>query len=581
MDERPWWSEGSGGRPGSGQPRPPAGYDDPRGEPGLRGPSPRGQSLRAQTRPRPSPVPRSTSAHRTGTTATAAANVGRSGRRASPRRRVPARQAENGERVRSALIGAKLVLVVVSMLVMGLTGYAWAKYQDLQNGLTTADVLGFNAPDGATDILLVGNDSRTDARGNPLPPEVLSQLRASDDEGGNLTDTMILVRIPNNGSKAVAISFPRDSYVELADGYGQHKLNSAYSRAKGETAAALVEEGADPATVERESTAAGRRLLVATIEQLAGVSIDHYAEVNLLGFSLLTQAVGGVPVCLKAPVDEELSGAEFPAGPQMISGVDALAFVRQRHGLPRGDIDRVVRQQAFIAGLAEKVLSSGTLTKPGRIRELIDATQQSVVLDKDWNVLSFAEQMQGIAAGDVRFVTIPIVGDTETYGEGMALAVDQEQIEQFVDAVIDPPPEAEPPPPADPANAAVTVSVFNTTGTQGLAGRVATALSGRGYNPGGVGNAKPRAASVIRHATGEAAAGERVADELGGLPVEEDETLPPGTLQVYLGEDYAGPGPQGFAAGPRVQLNGARAPAAAQLPPAPPPITASDVPCVD
>ena len=467
------------------------------------------------------------------------------------------------------------------MLVMGLTGYAWAKYQDLQNGLTTADVLGFNAPDGATDILLVGNDSRTDARGNPLPPEVLSQLRASDDEGGNLTDTMILVRIPNNGRKAVAISFPRDSYVELADGYGQHKLNSAYSRAKGETAAALVAEGADPARVERESTAAGRRMLVETIEQLAGVSIDHYAEVNLLGFSLLTRAVGGVPVCLKAPVDDEFSGAEFPAGPQMISGVDALAFVRQRHGLPRGDIDRVVRQQAFMAGLAEKVLSSGTLTKPGRIRELIDATQQSVVLDKDWNVLSFAEQMQGIAAGDVRFVTIPIVGDTETYGEGMALEVDQEQVERFVDAVIDPTPEPEPPPPADPANAAVTVSVFNTTGTQGLAGRVSSALTGRGYTPGEVGNAEPRAASVIRYATGEAATGERVAGELGGLPVEEDPELPPGAVQVYLGEDYAGPGLQGFAAGPQVQLDGPRAPATAQLPPAPPPITAGEVPCVD
>lgn len=468
---------------------------------------------------------------------------------------------------------------MASMLVIGVTGYAWAKYQDLQNWLTTADVLGgFNAPDGATDILLVGNDSRTDARGNPLPPEVLTQLRASDDEGGNLTDTMILVRIPNNGSQAVAISFPRDSYVELADGYGQHKLNSAYSRAKGETAAALVDEGADPATVERESTAAGRRMLVATIEQLAGVSIDHYAEVNLLGFALLTQAVGGVPVCLKAPVDEELSGAEFPAGPQTISGVDALAFVRQRHGLPRGDIDRVVRQQAFMAGLAEKVLSSGTLTKPGRIREMIDATKQSVVLDKDWNVLSFAEQMQGIAAGDVRFVTIPIVGDTETYGEGMALEVDQEQVEQFVDAVIDPQPGPESP--ADSTNAAVTVSVLNTTGTQGLAGRVSMALTGRGYTPGEVGNAEPRAASMIQHAAGEAGAGERVADELGGLPVEEDPTLPPGTVQVYLGEDYAGPGLQGVAAG-SVQLDGPRAPAPAQLPPAPPPITAGNVPCVD
>ncbi|MGH3924962.1 MAG: LCP family protein, partial [Pseudonocardiaceae bacterium] len=188
------------------------------------------------------------------------------------------------------------------------------------------------------------------------------------------TDTVILVRIPNDGSRAVAISLPRDLYVEMPDEFGQHKLNSAYARGKNYTATQLIEEGADPATVRNESVAAGRKLLLGTVEDLTGVGVDHYAEINLLGFSLLTEAVGGVDVCLKAPVSDRFSGAEFPAGPQTISGPDALAFVRQRHGLPRGDLDRVVRQQVFLASLANRVLSAGTLANPGRISELIAAT---------------------------------------------------------------------------------------------------------------------------------------------------------------------------------------------------------------
>ncbi|MGH3813027.1 MAG: LCP family protein, partial [Pseudonocardiaceae bacterium] len=119
--------------------------------------------------------------------------------------------------------GAKLVFAMVSALVLGLTGYGWATFQSLQQGLSTTDVIGFSAKDPATDILLVGMDSRTDSQDNPLPADVLSRLRAGDNEG-ELTDSMILVRIPNDGTHAVAISLPRDLYVQLPDGYGKHKL---------------------------------------------------------------------------------------------------------------------------------------------------------------------------------------------------------------------------------------------------------------------------------------------------------------------------------------------------------------------
>ncbi|MQA13985.1 MAG: LytR family transcriptional regulator [Pseudonocardiaceae bacterium] len=469
---------------------------------------------------------------------------------------------------------------MVAALVLSLTGMGWAMFQDLQAGLTTADVTGFNAPDGATDILLVGNDSRTDAQGNPLPPELLAKLGAADNEG-QLTDTMILVRIPNNGQKAVAISLPRDLYVEMPDAYGQHKLNSAFARAKNETASRLAEQGAGPAEVHEKSVAAGRRFLVETIEKLTGAGIDHYAEVNLLGFARLTEAVGGVEVCLKEPVDDEASGADFPAGRQTISGTDALAFVRQRHGLPRGDLDRVVRQQVFLASLADKVLSANTLANPARIRELIDATQQALVLDKGFNVLDFAARMRGLAAGDVRFVTVPVVGGVDT-DEGSALGVDQDAVQRFVATSIGPSAAAKPPAPT--GDTAITVDVFNASGVTGLAGRVSGELGGQDFGTGAVGNAEPMESSVVRHAPGEADRAAAVAEALGDLPVEEDASLGSGIVQVYLGDDYTGPGTQSWSGDAPLQLDGAVADATAPQqqapPPAEPPLTAGDVPCV-
>lgn len=437
---------------------------------------------------------------------------------------------------------------MASALVLGLTGYGWSTFRNLHQDLSTTNVIGSAAPDQATDILLVGLDSRTDARDNPLPREVLAQLRAGNNEG-ELTDTMILVRIPNDGRRAVAISLPRDLYVELPEGYGKHKLNSAYTRAKSATAERLVTQGADPATVRTESVAAGRKLLLETVKDLTGVGIDHYAEINLLGFALLTDAVGGVQVCLKAPVHDRFSGANFPAGPQLISGPDALAFVRQRHGLPRGDLDRIVRQQAYMASLANKVLSAGTLANPNRIRQLIDAAQQSLVLDEGFDVLDFAARMQGLAAGNVVFETVPVVGDGDSESDGSVLKADPDAVRAFVAQAIEAPSTTDSPPASPSARSTTTVDVFNGSAVTELAKSVSEQLTGRGFMQGTVGNTPTRAASVVRFPIGARDTARMVADALGGLPVEENSELAAGTVQIYLGKDYSGPGKPPIAEG--------------------------------
>src|SRR6202161_3137651 len=239
---------------------------------------------------------------------------------------------------------ARVIATVTAVMVVLVTGVAWSKVRSFEDGIfhVFAPSLGHGGDDGAMDILLVGMDSRTDAHGNPLSPEELAALRAGDEVASN-TDTIILVRIPNNGNSATAISIPRDTYVS-APGLGKTKINGVYGQTKEEKRVSLVESGVAAAEAETEGTEAGREALIKTVGDLTGVTVDHYAEIDLLGFALITDALGGVNVCLKEPVFEPLSGADFPAGWQKLNGPQALRFVRQRHASPRGDLDRGVRQ---------------------------------------------------------------------------------------------------------------------------------------------------------------------------------------------------------------------------------------------
>ena len=186
------------------------------------------------------------------------------------------------------------------------------------------------------------------------------------------------------------------------------------------------------------------------MEDLTGLTVDHYAEINLLGFFNLTTAIGGVDVCLNDAVDDELSGARFPAGPQTISGGEALAFVRQRHGLPEGDLSRIRRQQAFLTAVADKVLSRGTLTDPARLGALAAVARESVVIDEGWDVLAFAQQASDIAAGNLEFLTIPTRGQ-ETNDRGDVVLVDPRDVREFVEnRIVAREPAAEAAPPAPP-----------------------------------------------------------------------------------------------------------------------------------
>lgn len=476
----------------------------------------------------------------------------------------------------------RIVAAVASALVLSVTGVAWTLYRDVAGGITTTDVIAGGRVGGEQNILLVGVDSRTDTHGNPLPRAVLDQLHGGPDTGVRNSDTIIVLHVPAGGGAAVAFSIPRDSYVDIP-GYRRDKINAAYPVTKALVARQLVEGGAqDRAEIDAASSAQGRSALVATVSDLTGLPIDHYAEINLLGFADLTSAIGGVDVCLNAAVDDDLSGAHLPAGRQTLAGPAALAFVRQRHGLPHGDLSRIRRQQVFLAAVAHKVLAAGTLTDPTTLSSLVGAVAQAVVIDSGWDLLAFAQRGADLAGGTVDFLTIPTDGQ-ETNSSGDVLLVDRAQVHDFVtsriaaqgaaaDQTPPVPTGADLPMPFTVVTSRYVVDVRNGSARSGLAATVAAHLRGLGFLRGTVDNTATTATSVVRYTGSDSDAAAELAAHFGGIATEavaagSASGVTPGHLFVVLGADFD----------PR------RAPAATAPPAAVPgaPITASGIPCVD
>ncbi|SDC06104.1 transcriptional attenuator, LytR family [Geodermatophilus telluris] len=468
---------------------------------------------------------------------------------------------------RRGAVVARAVAAVLSVVLLGASGWGWYLGRVAEATVNRTDAIptagnsnAGGAPE-AVNLLLVGNDSRAQ-----LSEEQLAELSAGTDSGIN-TDTMILVHLPADGSRASFVSFPRDSYVEIP-GHGMDKLNAAYAYGYGEV---------DDSAPEEEREAGGAQLLVQTISQLTGLMIDHYAEVDLLGFFELSSVVGGVEVNLCAAVDDSAySGAVFPAGVQTISGAEALAFVRQRHGLPRGDLDRIVRQQVFMAGVLRKILDEDVLLDLGTQRQLVEAASQSLTIDRDLVLLDLAQQMQAVTAGSIEFQTVPIVGDDrDEQGRSILRLADEDDLHAFfADLSAEPEqaaaPTTEAPPTAAPSE--VSVEVYNGSGVPGLAGEAGSALEDAGFTVTSTGNASSSdyAQTTIRYAAGDEALAAAVAAQVPGAVTEGSEDPSAGTVQLVLGEDFNGVG--------QATTPPAAAPSAAPTEPA---RTAADTSCIN
>ncbi|MFI9081485.1 LCP family protein [Streptomyces sioyaensis] len=470
----------------------------------------------------------------------------------------------------------------LALIACGVTHFA---YRSLTDGLMTSDALDVikkNAPshlDNSVNLLLIGLDSRKDMNGNDLPKEfVEDQLHAGSSKIGYYnTNTLILLHIPTDGSKVTAFSIPRDDYVPTVNGdgspQGEHKIKEAYANAYTGARARLAAQGLKGSELESKSREAGREATLATVQNFTGVAIDHFAEVNLLGFYDIAKVLQPITVCLKHPVKDRYSGADFPAGKQQLNAKQSLAFVRQRHGLPAGDLDRTRRQQAFIASVTHQLQSQGVWGDLSKLQGLFNVVKKDVVLDNSWNVLDFAQQAPNLTGGNVEFHTLPVTGFATRNGEAVNL-VDPDKIKSIVRQAFGPDSPAKTDKDKTPS---ATVDVRNGNGITGLAEKTSKLLADLGYTTGQTGNATPQRHTTVTYGDGAQQAADDITARLKASSPTHSSSVQAGHVQVTLGRDYTPPKAQaasGSSAAP------GHAASTSPKPPGPA-VEAGGIPCVN
>ena len=196
---------------------------------------------------------------------------------------------------------------VAAAVVLAVSGFSYFIVRDVSS-IGGSHAIRSGPSIGAQNILLMGLESRTDWNGNILPNDVLAALHAGSRRGietqgvgGNATNTLILIHIPAGGKKAVGFSIPRDDWVTFPTAYdeqSQGKIDQPYGLALAakESEVRQQDPHASQNRVAFQGNEAGRAAAVATVEQLTGVHVDHFAEINLDGFYELANVLNGVQV---------------------------------------------------------------------------------------------------------------------------------------------------------------------------------------------------------------------------------------------------------------------------------------------
>ena len=466
-------------------------------------------------------------------------------------------------RRRWGLVTGYSVLGLVSLLVLSLTGYAWATYTSFNDNLHRSDAQqksGVKASlNGDTNILIMGLDTRLDENGNPLPQNIYDALHAGDSSvGGENANVLMLLHVPAHG-QATEISIPRDDYVNLPgcpDGTCKEKIKQGYGLAFDQERKLLVKQGVTGASLESQSRDAGREEEERAVSQfLGGISIDHFIEVTLVAFFEIAGVVQPVTVCLQKATQDTFSGANFQAGMVQLNASQALAFVRQRRDNVKGDyyfnnftdLDRERRQQAFIASLAFKLKQAGTFANPSNLQKILDVAEQNIAVDDGFDLITFAGEAANLTSGNVSFHTLPIASYADlggTIGDVNIVSVPavQADVQSLLGggsttpsgtATSTPTTTSNTPPPAG------TVDVENASGVTREAEKVEDALGSKGFTKGTASSVATKSTSVVEYGTDQAAAS-AVAQALGLTP-EHDSAVPAGHVRVVLGKDFSLP----------------------------------------
>jgi LCP family protein required for cell wall assembly len=472
----------------------------------------------------------------------------------------------------TAMVVGRVAAALIAICALAITGAAWQWQSEKNRSLNkvsaldpnSRDILDPNAQYGDENFLIVGVDSRIGQN---------SDMGAGDteDAAGARSDTVMLVNIPANRKRVVAVSFPRDLAITPIKCEPWNAETGAYGPIYDDDTESY---GPDEVYTETKLNSAysfgGPKCLVKVIQKLSGLSINRFMAVDFSGFAKMVDAVGGVEVCSTTPLEDyELGTVLANAGRQTIDGHTALQYVRARQVTTEtnGDYGRIKRQQLFLSSLLRSLISKEVFFSLSKLNNVVNMFIDDSYVDniQTKDLVDLGQSIQGVNAGRITFVTVP-TGVTDSEGNEPPR---EEDMRALFDAIIndDPLPEEknadntpvpETPTSNQPAPTAatgelvdavttspgeITVRVSNSTGESGLATVAANELQQHGFNvtdpddyPG------PLASTTVFFSAGNEQAAATVASSFSN-PTIERVTGMGNTIRVVLGSDFASVAP--------------------------------------
>jgi LCP family protein required for cell wall assembly len=269
----------------------------------------------------------------------------------------------------------KIIATVIVLILIAVVGLYFYLDSKLNRVNVLVDYSGRPAASAGQNWLVAGSDSR-----QGLSSADERKYSTGYDVSGERSDTIMLLHIPSNGTPAVLVSLPRDSYVPIP-GHGYNKINAAFSFG-------------------------GPKLLAETVQNLTGLRIDHFMEIGFGGFVNVVNAIGGVNMCLPGPLKDTASGLNLKAGCQTLSGGEALGYVRDRHDFADQDLQRIQDQRLFLRSLLAKLTSTGTILNPFASVPAAFGTAQSLTVDQGTHLYQLVQV--AFALRNPETTTVPV-----------------------------------------------------------------------------------------------------------------------------------------------------------------------------
>ena len=240
---------------------------------------------------------------------------------------------------------------------------------------------------GPINMLVIGSDTRDDQEAN------------YGDSEANLADVIMLVHVNEARDNAVVMSFPRDLMVPIPDCVSEDLRSEL--------------RYPDVMQINKTLDVGGPSCVLDTVQALTNVNIPHLGLIDFKGVIGMSEALGGVEVCIANPINDPKSKLYLEAGTQLLEGRDALAFLRTRYGVGDGsDLTRIDNQQVFLTSMVRKIMDENVLTNPVRLYSLATAAAENMRLSESLTKLdvmvAMAREINDVDLENISFLRLPV-----------------------------------------------------------------------------------------------------------------------------------------------------------------------------